>query len=95
MLHALINDAKEVLQFPLTDHAIRQMFPDTSFPVGPLDDVDLSHLNLVKVHPTRTEDLPVPDEGMKNQLHSAVWNDDQTKLVRVYVQVPRDDAQGG
>lgn len=92
MLHALINDSKEILQFPLGDAAIRAMFPDTSFPPGSLDDVDLTHLNLVKVPPTMKSTMGPLAEGMKWQLDAAVWNDDQTKIERVFSQVPADVA---
>lgn len=95
MLHALINDDKEVLQFPISDAEIRAMFPNTSFPAGSLDDVDLTHLNIWPVEPDRTADMPTLAAGMKFKLDGAVWNADQTKLLRVYAQVPADVAEGG
>lgn len=88
MLYAFLNDRKEVVKFPITPAEVRAMYPDVSIPPDPWDFTDLTHLSIYNVHPTKTADMPVPDEGMKNKLVRAVWNEDGTKLVRVYEQVP-------
>lgn len=88
MLYALINDRKEVVQFPITPAEVRAMNPDVSIPPDPWDFTDLTHLNIVNVKPTKTSDMPVPDEGMKNKLVRAVWSEDVSDWVRIYEQVP-------
>lgn len=88
MLFARINDAREVIHFPLWDDDVRKLFPHTSFPLGPLDDLDLTSLNIISVPPTATADMPTPAEGMRLVLTGVVWNEDQTNLIRVYSEVP-------
>lgn len=95
MLHALINDEKQVVKFPISPAEIRAIHPDVSFPPEPWDRVDLRDLNIINVTPTATVDMPVPDEGMKNKLVRAEWNEDGTALVRVYEQVPATPPDAG
>ena len=88
MLYAFTNDQKEILKFPISPVELRVMYPDVSFPPEPWDRVDLTHLNIFNVEPTKTSDMPALADGMMHKLIGAHWNEDGTKLVRDYTQIP-------
>lgn len=95
MLYALTNDRKEIIKFPISATEVRAIYPEVSLPPDPWDFVDLTHLNVVNVAPTATVDMPVLEAGMKYRLDAAVWNEDGTKLLRVYSQVPATPENDG
>ena len=75
-----------MVQWPLWDRDIRELFPNVSFPETIGDDDDYSHLGLINVHPTIR---PEPsEEGLKVVLDTPVWIDGV--LTRTYKEVPID-----
>lgn len=88
MLRALVNESNEVIQWPVWDKDIPNLFPTISLPDPIEDDTDLSHLGLINVPPTIR---PEPSaEGLTVVLDTPIWI--EGVLTRTYKEIPLNPA---